>query len=85
MNITTKDLRKGAFAVGFGFVFGKLIAKEVYDIITYHLPKTVINVLAQEGNEVAQKMADELDIKYKSDETKKDEPKSKIKIGFTVD
>lgn len=79
-DLSTKDLRKAAFAVGFGLYFGKEMGK---------LAKTALDSViiggfkhaAKNGNEFAQYACEESNIKYEKSEEKEDN-KSEVKMGF---
>lgn len=80
---TTKDLRKAAFAVGFGFTMGKAVAKFTNDWISEFgkvVCKTYLKWAAEKGIESSQEWCRKLKIDYESKETNDDEPK--MKIGF---
>lgn len=68
-----KDLRKAAFAVGFGFTMGKFAGDIVKSAIA-GVGIGILKIAAKEGNEVAQKTCEEngikIDPKKKEDESK---------------
>ncbi len=68
-----KDLRKAAFAVGFGFTMGKFVGELVNAAIT-GVGIGVLQFAANNGNDIAQKTCKESGIKTKS-EKKEDESK----------
>ena len=81
--IDTKNLRKAAFAIGFGLAMGKYVADDVtfvYECIT----KDILKTMASRGNKYAQKACEAAELKYektiKTDN--KNEPNNKVDIGF---
>lgn len=75
-----KDSRNMAFAVGFGFTMGKVMAKyteSALDLVT----EGIVKVLANKGYEPAQKVCKKTGLKYKDDSIKESE---EIKMGFHV-
>ena len=70
-DFTTNDIRKAAFAVGFGFVVGKKFGILVNSAIDGTV-RGVVKALASNGNKFAQKVLDEVNIKYevKNDKTR---------------
>lgn len=78
-----KDLRKAAFAVGFGFTMGKFMAACVSSVLEGSV-QGVVKSLAKNGIEAAQDICEETGLKYKEQEVKKTEIKDKTPIGFHV-
>lgn len=76
----TKDLRKAAFAVGFGFYFGKEVARLV-DIVFNNLAASICKQLAKDGNNFAQEVCKKANVNYTEDQKKEE---SEIKMGFHV-
>lgn len=68
-----KDLRKAAFAVGFGFTMGKFAGDMVNGAIT-GVGLGVLKFAAKKGNEIAQETCEETGIKI-DPEKKEDESK----------
>lgn len=76
----TKNVRKVAYAVGFGLTIGKF-AGEIVETCINKLATDFLKHQAEKGDKLARKCCDGANIKY--DETKKtdyDEPK--MKMGF---
>lgn len=78
MNGQFKDLRKAAFAVGFGVTMGKFAADAVEAILT-GISIGLLKNAADDGNKIAQEICEKADIKV---EPKEEEVESKIKMGF---
>lgn len=83
VTIKTKDLRKAAFAIGFGLAMGKYVADDVtfvYECIT----KDILMAMASRGNKYAQNACRAAGLKYeKTIKTDiKNEPSNKVDIGF---
>lgn len=81
--IDTKNLRKAAFAIGFGLAMGKYVADDVtfvYECIT----KDIIMAMASRGNKYAQNACETAGLEYeKTIKTDiKVEPNNKVDIGF---
>lgn len=76
---TLKDLRKAAFAVGFGFTVGKYVGK-LFNSVIDGAVRGIISISARRGNEFAQEMCNRTNIEYKVNTTCDEEPK--MKIGF---
>lgn len=81
--IDTKNLRKAAFAIGFGLAMGKYVADDVtfvYECIT----KDIIMAMASRGNKYAQNACKAAGLTYeKTIKTDiKNEPNNKVDIGF---
>lgn len=81
--IDTKNLRKAAFAIGFGLAMGKYVADDVtfiYECIT----KDICIAMASRGNKYAQNACKAAGLKYeKTIKTDiKNEPNNKVDIGF---
>ena len=72
------ELRKAAFAIGFGFTVGKYAGKLFCSGVD-GIAETVCKVFAKKGNGVAQNVCDKAGIIY---EEKPDEDETKIKMGF---
>lgn len=68
-----KDLRKAAFAVGFGFTMGKFVGELVNAAIT-GVGIGVLRFAANNGNKIAQETCEESGIKL-DPEKKEDESK----------
>ena len=80
--LNTKNLRKAAFAIGFGLTLGKLTGNVVEYVLNGAL-QGIVKVMAGEGNKTAQSICEETGLKYKKNETHEEEPE-KIKMGFHV-
>lgn len=80
-DMSTKDLRKAAFVVGFGFVMGKKFADTV-DRVTDRLLESIMRDLAKNGNEFAQKVCAKADVEYDNSKNHENETKDKNTIGF---
>ena len=76
--VNTKDIRKMAFAVGFGLTLGKSVA-ELVDVAMDAAAKSIVKVYAKKGNEIAQDICKKSNIVY---EEKPEEDESKMKMGF---
>lgn len=81
--IDTKNLRKAAFAIGFGLAMGKYVADDVtfvYECIS----KGILMSIASRGNKYAQNACKAAGLKYeKTIKTDiKNEPNNKVDIGF---
>ncbi len=79
MNWQFKDLRKAAFAVGFGFTMGKVVDKMVEAALGGVVLGTV-KFAAKEGNGIAQEVCEKADIKFEPKENEGNET-NKV-IGF---
>lgn len=79
MNKNFKDLRKAAFAVGFGFTMGKTMADWIC-IFVNPLMLAPIEMAANNGSESARRMLEAGGIKYKKEESSTD--KDQVKMGF---
>ena len=73
-----KDLRKAAFAVGFGVAMGKFAAEMTQAVIT-GIGLGALKIAAKEGNEIAQEVCEKAKVDV---EPKDEEVESKIKMGF---
>lgn len=73
-----KDLRKAAFAVGFGFTMGKAVAG-LAEAVLNEAVIGITKIAAKHGNEIAKEVCEKGGIELESEE-KEDEPK--IKMGF---
>lgn len=70
-----KDLRKAAFAVGFGFTVGKAVGGMV-DAVLNGMVIGVTKAAAEHGNKTAQETLKKYGVKYESeDENKMDDSK----------
>lgn len=74
-----KDLRKAAFAVGFGFTVGKAVGGFV-DAALNGVVISFARMSARNGNKFMQDVCQKTGINYETYEKKEDE--SKIKMGF---
>ena len=66
---TPKELRKAAFAVGFGLYFGKGVAKFIDEIVC----RTIVDIFktfAKEGNEFCKDVCEKNGIHYKEEPKK---------------
>lgn len=72
-----KDLRKAAFAVGFGFTVGKAVGKYAGAALDGAI-LGVAKVLAKKGNKTMQEVLKKNNVNF--EEKNKEEPK--IKMGF---
>ena len=75
-----KQLRKAAFAVGFGLYFGKRVAKFIDETVS----GTIVNIFktfAKEGNEFCKDVCEKNGIHYKEEPKKND---NDVKMGFHV-
>lgn len=79
MNGQFKDLRKAAFAVGFGVAMGKFAAEMIQAVIT-GIGLGTLKFAAKEGNEIAQEVCEKAKIKVEPEENKENE--SDKVIGF---
>ncbi len=83
VTIKTKDLRKAAFAIGFGLAMGKYIAEDV-GFLSECISKVVLQEMASHGNKYAQNVCKTAGLKYET-VVKTDikiEPNNKVDIGF---
>lgn len=78
-NWTSKDFRKAAFGVGFGFTLGKTMAKIIDSMVGGFLVGA-FKKSAEDGNEVAQEICNKAKVDYKKPGTTEEQPKAKI--GF---
>ena len=76
--LTAKDVRKVAFAVGFGLTLGKSVA-ELVDAGLQTVITRVAKHYAKEGNELAQDLCRKSNIRYE-ESPKEDKPK--MEMGF---
>lgn len=69
MNGQFKDLRKAAFAVGFGVAMGKFAAEMTQAVIT-GIGVGALKIAAKEGNEIAQEVCEKakVDVEPKDEE-----------------
>lgn len=72
MNGQFKDLRKAAFAVGFGVTMGKFAAEMTQAVIT-GIGLGAFEIAAKKGNEIAQEVCEKAKIEVEPKENKKDE------------
>lgn len=72
-----KDLRKAAFAVGFGFTMGKAVAGLAETVLNGAV-LGVISLAAKHGNKIAQEVCEKGGIEIESEK----EDETKIKMGF---
>ena len=77
--VNTKDIRKIAFAIGFGLTLGKLTASALNTVINSGI-RGLIKELAKSGNKQAQHICNEANIQYVT--LKGDETKDKVEMGF---
>lgn len=83
VTIKTKDLRKAAFAIGFGLAMGKYIANAV-EFLTEGISEVILQEMASHGNKYAQNACRSAGLKYETG-VKTDikvEPNNKVDIGF---
>lgn len=76
--LNTKDIRKVAFAVGFGLAFGKSMAGLVNTAMDAAVTST-LKSLAKKDNPYAQDICRKLNIEY---EESHEENKSEVTMGF---
>lgn len=67
-----KDLRKAAFAVGFGVTMGKFAADAVAAILS-GISIGLLKNAADDGNKIAQEVCEKADIKVEPEENKENE------------
>lgn len=81
--IDTKNLRKAAFAIGFGLAMGKYVADGVI-FVEECISKDILMSMASRGNKYAQNACKTAGLKYeKTIKTDiKNEPNNKVDIGF---
>lgn len=79
MNKNFKDLRKAAFAVGFGITMGKTMADWICIFVT-PLMLAPIEMVANNGSESARRMLDAGGIEYKKESSSAN--KDQVKMGF---
>lgn len=72
MNGQFKDLRKAAFAVGFGVAMGKFAAEMAQAVIT-GIGLGTLKFADKEGNKIAQEVCEKADIKVEPKENKEEE------------
>lgn len=80
---TSKDFRKAAFAVGFGFTMGKIIGKftgEYVLAVGKYACEGFLKCTAKKGFESSQEWCRKLNLEYEPKQKNDDEPK--MKIGF---
>lgn len=83
VTIKTKDLRKAAFAIGFGLTVGKYMAEGLV-FVEECISKDILRYMASHGNKYAQSACENAGLKYET-EVKTDikiEPSNKVDIGF---
>lgn len=76
-----KDLRKAAFAVGFGLYFGKEAAKFLDRVVT-DLSKKLMVHLAKDGNEYAQEVCKEAGVDFSNGNESEDFDPDERVMGF---
>lgn len=76
--LNTKDIRKVAFAVGFGLALGKSMARLVNTAID-GVATSTLKILAKKDNSYAQNICRKLNIEY---EEQYEENKSEVTMGF---
>lgn len=81
MNKNFKELRKAAFAVGFGFTIGKAMADWVVIFVT-PLMMAPIEMAADNGSETARRMLDAGGIEYKKESSSAN--KDQVKMGSKI-
>lgn len=81
--VDTKNLRKAAFAIGFGFTMGKYIADGLI-FVEECISKDIIKTMASHGNKYAKNACETAGIKYETvvKTDIKNEPNNKVDIGF---
>lgn len=81
--IDTKNLRKAAFAIGFGLAIGKYVSDGVI-FVEECISKDILMSMASRGNKYAQNACKAAGLKYeKTIKTDiKNEPNNKVDIGF---
>lgn len=81
--IDTKNLRKAAFAIGFGLAMGKYVADGVI-FVEECISKDILMSMASRGNKYTQNACRAAGLKYeKTIKTDiKNEPSNKVDIGF---
>lgn len=81
--IDTKNLRKAAFAIGFGLAMGKYVADDV-TFVEECIIKDILKTMASRGNKYAQNACETAGLEYeKTIKTDiKVEPNNKVDIGF---
>lgn len=81
--IDTKNLRKAAFAIGFGLAMGKYVADGVI-FVEECISEGILMSMASRGNKYAQNACKAAGLKYeKTIKTDiKNEPNNKVDIGF---
>jgi len=80
--LNTKNIRKVAFAVGFGLTLGKM-AGGIVDSALKGVVRGTLKIMAGKGNEIAQIICKEADVKY-NDKSQHEEESEKVKMGFHV-
>lgn len=80
-DLSTKDLRKAAFAVGFGWYFGKAVGK-LADRALYDVIMASFKTAARSGNEYAQEVCNKANVKYDKTEQKVEEKPETTVMGF---
>lgn len=78
VRVRTKDIRRAAFAVGFGFTFGAWAARGVTNVIDVIATKCLKDS-AQRGNKTTQDICQKSGMVY---EENPEEDDSKIEMGF---
>lgn len=80
--LNTKNIRKVAFAVGFGLTLGKM-AGDLVDSALEGVARGTLKFMAGKGNETAQSICKETGMKY-NDKAQHEEEPEKVKMGFHV-
>lgn len=80
--LNTKNIRKVAFAVGFGLTLGKM-AGAIVDSALEGVARGTLKFMAGKGNETAQTICKEAGVKYE-DKSQHEEESKKVKMGFHV-
>ena len=80
--LNTKNIRKVAFAVGFGLTLGKM-AGDIVDSVLDGIARVTLKFMADKGNEAAQSICKEAGVKY-NDKSQHEEEPEKVKMGFHV-
>ena len=65
VTIKTKDLRKAAFAIGFGLAMGKYVAKNI-EVVTDGISMVILQEMASHGNKYAQNACRSAGLKYET-------------------
>ena len=76
--VNTKELRRAAFAIGFGLTFGKFAANVVGNALDT-LATAVVKSLAKDGNKYAKAVCEKADISY---EDSSERESNHVELGF---